>query len=144
EPNYAVSVGGTTGVSYGTNVGNINLYSNNEDPIPPETTNENNYGTVPGELTNIGIVTSTSEPFVPFELNEDNTEPPVTPLLRLEISPSRPFITAGDSITIRYFTQYANRIVYSNFGATNLGRTVNRNEEENLKMKEGRNNASPQ
>ncbi len=131
KTSYGVSVGGTTGINYGTNVGNVNLYSNNEDPLGPREGEENNYGTVPGEWTNVGITTSTDEPFIPFEPDDENPDPPTTPLLRLEISPSRPFITSGDSITIRYFSQYANRILYSNFGATSLGRTINNEEEEN-------------
>lgn len=129
KSSYGVSVGGTTGINYGTNVGNVNLYSNNEDPLGPRE-GENIYATVPGEWTNVGVTTSTDEPFIPFEPDDENPNPPTTPLLRLEISPSRPFITAGDSITIRYFSQYANRILYSNFGATSLGRTIADNDEE--------------
>jgi hypothetical protein len=130
KSNYGVSVGGKTGINYGTNVGNVNLYSNNEDPLEPRDREEGSYGTVPGEWTNVGIVTSSNDPFTPFEPSDDDPDPPSTPLLRLEISPSRGLITAGDSITIRYFSQYANRILYSNFGATSLGRTIDGREDE--------------
>lgn len=127
---YAVSVGGTTGVSYGTNVGNVNSYGINEDPREPRDREDDSYGIVSGEWTNVGIVTSTTSPFVPFVPNPDDPERPPKPILRLEVSPPGGLITAGDPITIRYTTQYATRIVYSNFGATRLGNSVGRRELE--------------
>ena len=114
---YGVSVGGTTGIDYGTNVSGVDNYQRNEDPIERKS-----YGTVPGEWTNVGVTTNITAGF-------DLFDPYRVPALTLEMSPPGGIISAGDPVTIRYYTQNASRILYSNFGASTLGGFI---PEENL------------
>jgi hypothetical protein len=114
---YGVSVGGTTGIDYGTNVSGVDNYQLNEDPIE-----RTSYGTVPGEWTNVGVTTNITSGF-------DFFDPYRIPALTLEMSPPGGIISAGDPVTIRYYTQNASRILYSNFEASTLGGFI---PEENL------------
>lgn len=115
---YGVSVGGTTGIAYGTNVSGVDNYQINEDPIQ-----RNSYGIVPGEWSNIGIKTDISTPFDTFDEYR-------IPALKLEMSPPGGIVSSGDPVTLRYYTQNAKRIIYSNFNARSLGRDL---PEEDLK-----------
>jgi hypothetical protein len=119
--NYGVSVGGTTGINYASNVGDIDI-SRDESPLEGNT-----YRTIPSEWTNVGIVT---DKIVPF----DNLDISLDPALTLEMSPPGGIINAGDSIVIRYRSQNANKILYSNFGATTLGNIID--SEKNIRVAE--------
>lgn len=107
--NYGVSVGGTTGINYASNVGDIDTCQD-ESPLAGNT-----YRTAPCEWTKVGIVTDTIIPFEPEPVSPDQLA------LTLEMSPPGGIINSGDSIVIRYTSQNANRILYSNFGAQTLG-----------------------
>jgi hypothetical protein len=119
--NHGVSVGGTTGINFASNV-SVYTY-NDESPLE-----DNSYRTVAGEWTNkSGIVTDTTVPFDDLNIFND-------PALTLEMSPPGGIINSGDSITIRYKSQNANRILYSNFGATTLGPIID--SEKNIRSAE--------
>lgn len=119
--NHGVSVGGTTGINFASNV-SVYTY-NDESPLE-----DNSYRTVAGEWTNrSGIVTDTTVPFDDPNIFND-------PALTLEMSPPGGIINSGESITIRYESQNANRILYSNFGATTLGPIID--SERNIRSAE--------